>query len=457
MPAQAPAHDGRHVVVQQSGIEQLADDDRQAARRLEFVHVRLAVRIHARQQRNHRRQVVEVIPRQQDAGGTRHRDQVQRVVGRAAGGQQADDAVDEGALVEHVGDRRVLLAAVDELEHLPRRFARQRLAQRCVRVDEGGARQVQAHDLHQHLVGVGGAVEGAGAGAVVRLGLGLQQVGARELAFGVALARARFLVVAHAGGHRAAGHEHGRQMAERQRADHQPRHDLVAHAQVQRRVEHLVRQRHGGGERNGVAREQRQLHAVLPLRHAIAHGRHAAGELGGAAGGQRGFLDPGREGLQRLVRRQHVVVRRDDADVGPLQRLQADLGLALHGREAVGEVGTRQQGPLDLAAGVLAGGFQIGLAGAAAAVDDALGDVAQYAVQGHAVLLVGQIDVIFLQKGRPWGSVFPDTQACAGIAEHANCVPPKAQPAYAGVESAGHAVAGAGSRPSCSGCSNTTK
>ncbi|MGD7348404.1 tRNA lysidine(34) synthetase TilS, partial [Ralstonia pseudosolanacearum] len=29
----------------------------------------------------------------------------------------------------------------------------------------------------------------------------------------------------------------------------QPRHDLVAHAQVQCRVEHLVRQRHGGGER----------------------------------------------------------------------------------------------------------------------------------------------------------------------------------------------------------------
>ena len=45
----------------------------------------------------------------------------------------------------------------------------QRVAQRRVRVDEGGARQVQAHDLHQHLVGVGGAVEGAGAGAVVGL------------------------------------------------------------------------------------------------------------------------------------------------------------------------------------------------------------------------------------------------------------------------------------------------
>ena len=47
----------------------------------------------------------------------------------------------------------------------------QRVAQRRVGVDEGGAGQMQAHDLHQHLVGVRGAVERAGAGAVVGLAI----------------------------------------------------------------------------------------------------------------------------------------------------------------------------------------------------------------------------------------------------------------------------------------------
>jgi hypothetical protein len=36
-------------------------------------------------------------------------------------------------------------------------------------------------------------------------------------------------------------------VAEVQRADQQPGHDLVAHAQQQRGVEHVVRQRDGGG------------------------------------------------------------------------------------------------------------------------------------------------------------------------------------------------------------------
>ncbi len=106
--------------------------------------------------------------------------------------------------------------------------AGQRVAQRRVGIDEGRARQMQAHDLHQHLVGVGGAVEGAGAGRVVGLGLGLEQFGAARLALGVELADLRFLGVGEARGHRAGGHEHRRQMAERQRADQQAGHDLVA-------------------------------------------------------------------------------------------------------------------------------------------------------------------------------------------------------------------------------------
>jgi hypothetical protein len=39
-----------------------------------------------------------------------------------------------------------------------------------------------------------------------------------------------------------------------------------------------------GGHGDDVARKQRQLHAGLALRDAVAHGRHAAGHLGDAAG-----------------------------------------------------------------------------------------------------------------------------------------------------------------------------
>ncbi len=61
----------------------------------------------------------------------------------------------------------------------------QRGAQRAVRVHERGAGQVQAHDVHQQLVGVGGAVERAGAGRVVGRDLGGEQVLAADLAVGV--------------------------------------------------------------------------------------------------------------------------------------------------------------------------------------------------------------------------------------------------------------------------------
>ena len=83
-------------------------------------------------------------------------------------------------LVDDLADRREVAVRLVRRVHLMRGFAGQRIAQRRVRVDEGGARQVQAHHLHQHLVGVGGAVEGAGAGAVVGLHLRFQQLFARS-------------------------------------------------------------------------------------------------------------------------------------------------------------------------------------------------------------------------------------------------------------------------------------
>ena len=199
-----------------------------------------------------------------------------------------------------------------------------------------------AHDFHQHLVAVGGAVEGAGAGGVIALGLGLEQRIAIGLALRIQLAHARLLDIRQARGHRPGRHEDDRQMAEGQRADHQPGHDLVADAQAQRGIEHVVGQRHRGRHRDHVAAEQRQLHAGQALRDAIAHRRHAAGELRHGAGLARRHLDQRRVALQRLVRRQHVVVGRDDADVRPDHAPQFLLVGGLLGGNGVRQVGAGQ-------------------------------------------------------------------------------------------------------------------
>ena len=90
--------------MQQAGIEQLADQERHAAGGVEVVHVGEAVRIDPREQRHDLGQIGEVVPGELDAGGARHGDQVHRVVGRAAGREQADDAVDDRLLVDDFAD-----------------------------------------------------------------------------------------------------------------------------------------------------------------------------------------------------------------------------------------------------------------------------------------------------------------------------------------------------------------
>ena len=71
-------------------------------------------------------------------------------------------------------------------------------------------------------------------------------------------------------------------------------------------------------ERDHIAREQRQLHALKALRDAVAHRRHAARDLRDRADLARRFADDVGITLVRRVRREHVVVGGDDADIRPL-------------------------------------------------------------------------------------------------------------------------------------------
>ena len=183
--AQAGAGDGHHVVVGEARVEQLADHEAHAAGRLEGVHVLAAVRIDAGDQRGDGREVVEVLPGNPHAGGAADSDQVQGMVGRPAGGQQPRQRVDQAFGVHHLGHGRIGVGPVANLHRPLRGGGHQGVAQGRVGMHEGRTRQVQAGHLHHHLVGVCGAVEGAGAGAVVGGHLGVEQRFTGDLALGV--------------------------------------------------------------------------------------------------------------------------------------------------------------------------------------------------------------------------------------------------------------------------------
>ena len=137
-------------------------------------------------------------------------------------------------------------------------------------------------------------------------------------------------------------------MAEGQGADDQARNDLVADAEIDGGIEHLVRQGDGGRQRNHVAREQRQFHAGLALGHAIAHGGNAARHLRRAARLARRLADQVGIGFEGLMRREHVVVGGDDAEVGAGAVAQHVLVVGTAGGEAMGDVGAAQRLALGL-------------------------------------------------------------------------------------------------------------
>ena len=246
---------------------------------------------------------------------------------------------------------------------------------------------MQAHDLHHHLIGVGGAVEGAGARAVVGLHFRFQQLLAARLAFGVALAHRGLFLVGDARWHGPTRYEDRRQMTEAQRADHQPRDDLVADAEHQRCVEHVVRQRDRRAHGDHFATGQAHLHARLALGHAVAHCRHAAGVLADRADLAQRLANHFREVLVGLMRREHVVVRRDDGHIGRVHQAQALLVLAgIAAGNPVGEVGALQLAALRPLAGGCSHHRQVTLTRLAAALDQALGDFQNSRV--HASLLL---------------------------------------------------------------------
>src|SRR3546814_8217391 len=57
---QPVTRNGTHILVQQAGLKQFANQQAHAASRVEVIHVGAAVRIDAREQRHDRRQLIEI-------------------------------------------------------------------------------------------------------------------------------------------------------------------------------------------------------------------------------------------------------------------------------------------------------------------------------------------------------------------------------------------------------------
>ena len=209
---QTRAHNRAHIFMQQTGIEQFPHDIGDATGGMKLVHIGLTTWIHPRQQRHGARDVVKIRPINDDACGAGNGDQMQGVVGRAARGHQANNGVNNAALVQHFAHANKVFCLGQQCG-LYGGLLDQRRAQFGFGVYKCTGRQMQAHEFHQHLVGVGGAVKCARASAVVRGGLTGHQCVATYLAGGIQLTHLGLLIVAYAACHWPCGHKHSWQMA----------------------------------------------------------------------------------------------------------------------------------------------------------------------------------------------------------------------------------------------------
>ncbi|BBG29596.1 transposase [Zymobacter palmae] len=374
---------GRDVGVDQAAFDQLASQEAHATCCVEVVHVSLAVRVNLHQARYDSRQLGEVIPRDGDARSTGHSNQVHGVVSGTTRCQQTNDCVDDGTFVDLFVERSEFAALFGHFDRTLSRIFRQRITQRRVRVDERGTRQVQTHQLNHQLVGVCSTVEGAGTRCVVGRTFGIQQFFTANFAFSEFLANFSFLLVGDTGRHRASRNEDGRQVTETSGTDEQARYDLVADTEVQRGVEHVVRQTDGRGHGDGVAGEQRQFHTRLTLSDTVTHGRNTTSELGSGAYFTSRFADQIRKDFERLVSRQHVVVSGDDAQVGAVHQLQRLLVVATAGGNAVSQVTAVKLAAVYAASFLLLHVFQIQSTTFSRTFLDALSDPGHCFIHGH--------------------------------------------------------------------------
>jgi hypothetical protein len=108
---------------------------------------------------------------------------------------------------------------------------------------------------------------------------------------------------------------------------------------------------------------------------------HAAGKLRHGADFARRHLDQRREALQRLVRREQVVIGRNDRYIRPDEAAQRLLVALAGGGKTMGEIGTAEPRPRGPCTARAAHAAEIVVARVLAARADARGDRGDFPVQ----------------------------------------------------------------------------
>ena len=177
-----------HIVMQVSAAQQLPDQERRSASLVESIHVFLPVRVDPGHGRNHGGKLGVVVPVDDDPRRPGNRYPVNGVIGGTASNQQRHQSIDDALFIHHIAQTQLATVRLGQPDHLLGRRPGKLITERRIGVHKRRPRHMQAHDFHQQLVAVGGAVKRTGAGAVIGLALGLQQFFLANLALGVKLA-----------------------------------------------------------------------------------------------------------------------------------------------------------------------------------------------------------------------------------------------------------------------------
>ena len=354
-------------------FDQFPDNIRHAACSREAINIARTVGIDARDQRHGAAEFVHVVPVDLHTGSARDGREVDNMVGRTARGEQPDDGIDDGVFIDANAKRPVVITVPADLGDALDRGAGQFLAQFGAGGNEAGARHVQAHHFHHHLVGISGAIERAGARRMIAGALAFKQLVTPDFAFCKELADALLFLVGQARWHLAGGHKNCRQVAEAQASNEQARHDLVTNAKQQRGLIHTVTEADSGAHGDVVAAEQREFHRALALRHPVAHRRNAARDLRCGANFAGENLDLFGVATIGLMRRKHVVVGGYDPDIARPPAAQGGLVLICRGK-AVREIAAGKHITIDAGIACTGDQVEIGCAGRPRALGDPIGN-----------------------------------------------------------------------------------
>ncbi len=131
---------------------------------MKLVDICRAIRVDPAEQRDNVRQLRKIIPVDDDPGCSGHCDKVHGQIGGTPCCQQTDYAVNDDFFIYQLPDRQIIAAVFSKADNLAGSGIRQCGTQRGIRMNKGRARQMQPHDFHHHLIGIGGAVKGTGSG-----------------------------------------------------------------------------------------------------------------------------------------------------------------------------------------------------------------------------------------------------------------------------------------------------